>query len=53
MLTKPSVHGVIWNQWSDASEHAFPHAGLLDAQGEPKPVLASLAQIRQTYLSTP
>ena len=50
LLTKPSVHGIIWNQWSDAAVHEFPHSGLLDAQGQAKPLLESLAQLRQEHL---
>ncbi len=51
LLTKPVLHGIIWNQWSDADRHEFPHAGLLDAQGHPKPLLETLTEIRKKYLS--
>ncbi len=51
LLTKPVVHGIAWNHWSDAEEHEYPHAGLVDAAGHPKPLLATLADIRRKYLS--
>ena len=49
-LAKPAVHGVLWNQLRDAHPHDFPHGGLVDAAGKPKPSLGTLAAIRQTYL---
>ncbi len=50
ILSKPFVHGVFWNQLRDGQPHDFPHAGLFDRQGRPKPVLSTLTAIRQTYL---
>jgi hypothetical protein len=50
LLSKVSVHGLVWNQWSDAIPHEFPHAGLIDADGEIKPVFRALAEIRQKHL---
>ncbi|MFO7907356.1 MAG: hypothetical protein R6U98_32205 [Pirellulaceae bacterium] len=50
MLSKPALRAVIWNQWSDKAPHEFPHSGLLDPQGAPKPLLDSLAAIRRQYL---
>ena len=51
LISKPSVHGVVWNQLCDANPHAFPHAGLFDANGKIKPILPALAAVRQRYLS--
>ncbi len=51
LLTKPMLHGIAWNQWSDAETHEFPHAGLVDATGQPKPLLDTLADIKRKYLS--
>lgn len=51
LLTKPAVHGIIWNQWSDAQEHEFPHSGLIDPNGNAKPLLATLGDIRRRYLN--
>lgn len=50
MLNKPALRAVIWNQWSDEDPHEFPHSGLLDPQGTPKPLLNDLAAIRRQYL---
>jgi len=50
LLSKPIVRGVIWAQLSDAVPHEFPHAGLFDAQGVPKPALGQLAVIRKTLI---
>lgn len=47
LLAKPAVAGVYWSHFSDAERHDFPHAGLLDTQGEPKPALEQLLQYRQ------
>jgi hypothetical protein len=50
-LAKSFVHGFIWNDLSDATPHEFAHAGLFDAQGQPKPALDSLAALRTQYLT--
>ncbi|SFH95238.1 endo-1,4-beta-xylanase [Planctomicrobium piriforme] len=36
LLAKPSVTGVFLSNFHDALPHRYPHAGLLDAKGEPK-----------------
>ncbi len=50
-LAKPPVHGVQWTHLSDAEPHQFPHCGLVDAHGVPKPALARLRDLRERYLS--
>lgn len=50
MLAKPCVAGVFWNQLRDAETHEFPHAGLFDQHGRPKPALKTIAAIRQAHL---
>ena len=50
MLAKPYVAGVFWNQLSDAEPHEFPHGGLFDNQGSPKPALETLAAMRRAHL---
>lgn len=50
LLAKQSVQGVFWNQLSDARPHDFPHGGLIDAAGNIKPTVGSLAAIRQQHL---
>ncbi len=49
-VCKPYVRGVHWIHDSDAEPHQFPHCGLLDAAGNPKPALARLAEIRAQHL---
>lgn len=51
VLAKPYVQGVIWGQLRDGEPHEFPHAGLFDSRGRPKPALATLTAIRQRYLA--
>jgi hypothetical protein len=51
LLAKPAVQGVLWNQLDDGRPHDFPHGGLLDARGRPKPALRSLAAIRKAILT--
>jgi hypothetical protein len=50
LLAKPYLHGVFWGQLHDAQPHEFPHGGLFDAKGQPKPALRQLAAIRKSHL---
>src|SRR5262245_53463264 len=49
-LCKPYVRTVQWTHWSDAQPHQFPHCGLINSQGRPKPALQELAQLRSEHL---
>jgi hypothetical protein len=49
-LAKGFVIGVCWDHFLDSSPHRFPHAGLVDANGNPKPALDRIRFIRETYL---
>jgi hypothetical protein len=49
-ICKPYVRGVSWIQLSDAEAHQFPHAGLVDAAGTPKPVMERLRKLRELHL---
>jgi Glycosyl hydrolase family 10 len=49
-LCKPHVRAVQWAHWSDAERHAFPHCGLIDADGGEKPALAALVKLRVEHL---
>ncbi len=51
LLSKPALHGVIWNQLSDAEPHEFPYSGLFDTRTRAKPLLSTLVDIRNQYLS--
>lgn len=50
LLAKPSVQGIAWQQYRDDEPHELPHAGLIDEQGLPKPVLAALTSIRKEHV---
>jgi hypothetical protein len=43
------VQGVHWVHLSDAETHQFPHCGLLDAAGQPKPAVELLHRLRQVH----
>ena len=51
LLSKRTVQGIIWNQWSDAASHVFPNGGLLDAENRAKPSLAKLRDFRMEHLT--
>jgi hypothetical protein len=49
-VSKPFVRGVHWAHLTDAEPHQFPHCGLFDANGQPKPALEELARLREEHL---
>jgi hypothetical protein len=49
-VCKPYVRAVHWATWSDAEPHQFPHCGVVDAGGNPKPALDRLRAIRSEHL---
>ncbi len=49
LVTKPVVQGVCWNQLQDNQPHRFPHGGLVDAQGHPKPAWLRFKQLRRKF----
>jgi hypothetical protein len=50
-LCWPKVRTVTWDHWSDLEPHLTPHGGLLDSEGQPKPLLARLRALRQEHLA--
>ena len=50
ILAKRSVAGVMWKQLFDKDRHEFPHGGLFNGEGRPKPALATLATMRKYHL---
>ena len=50
LMAKQSVQGLFWHQFRDDESHDFPHGGLLDASGQPKPALKDLAALRAQHL---
>jgi hypothetical protein len=51
LLSKPSLHALVWNQLSDVEPHEFPHSGVLDHAGNAKPLLSVLGDIRKQLLA--
>jgi hypothetical protein len=49
-VCKPFVQSVQWIHWSDAEPHQFPHSGMVDSQGQPKPALEQLRLLREEHL---
>lgn len=50
LLAKPNIHGIIWNQPSDAIAHAFPNSGLFGPDGQPRPILDAIGRLRQQHI---
>ena len=50
IVAKPIVQAVLWNQLSDHDNPNHPQAGLLDANGNPKPVVNSMRSLRESHL---
>ena len=51
MIARPSVHGVIWPQWQDGDDRRYPGGGLVDADGNEKPVLELIRRLRKLATS--
>src|SRR5437763_5405438 len=49
-LCKPFVRAAYWAHLNDGVTHQFPHCGLLDAAGQPKPAFDQLRALRDRYL---
>ncbi len=50
LLARPAVQVVFWNQLTDAVPHEFPNGGLFDADGNSKPALGLMRQLRKSCL---
>jgi hypothetical protein len=50
LLSKPCIHAVVWNQFSDQFPVDTPSSGLWDREGHAKPLIQQLAAIRQRNL---
>jgi hypothetical protein len=51
LLAKHIVHGVVWDGWSDAEPHVMSHSGVIDADGQPRPLLEYLTRVRREFLA--
>jgi hypothetical protein len=49
-LCKPYVRSVLWCHFHDGEPHQFPHCGLIDGNGQPKPALQKLTRLRTQHL---
>ena len=49
-IAKPYMQSVHWAHLSDAESHQFPNAGLVAADGQVKPALEALRQLRAAHL---
>lgn len=49
-IAKPFVQSIQWTHLSDSEPHLFPNCGLVDANGNPRPALEALQQIREERL---
>jgi Glycosyl hydrolase family 10 len=49
-VCKPYVRSVQWTHFTDGEPHLLPHCGLIDGQGNVKPALARLRQLRERHL---
>lgn len=47
LVARQPVQAVLWNQMRDDVPHDFPHGGLFDAQGNAKPALEALIEMRK------
>jgi hypothetical protein len=50
VAAKQTVQAVVWNFWRDDVPHDFPHGGLCNGKGRPKPALQSLISLRKDLL---
>ena len=50
MLARTAVRAVLWSPLRDGDPHLLSSAGLLDATGQAKPALRSLAAFRKAHL---
>jgi len=51
LLAKHIVHGVVWDGWSDADPHVMSHSGLIDSNGNARPLLEYLTRVRREFLA--
>ena len=47
MVARPSVHGLIFQQWQDADDLRYPNSGIVRADGTPKEIFSVLETVNQ------
>ncbi|MFO0942955.1 MAG: hypothetical protein U0930_19635 [Pirellulales bacterium] len=50
LVSKPSIHAIIWDQLTDQFPTSTEASGLWNQQGKAKPILSHLLQLRKNYL---
>jgi len=50
LLACPAVQVILWDQLTDVVAHRFPHAGLFDAHGQAKPIVALMRDLLKSCL---
>ena len=51
LLAKHFVHGIVWDGWSDAEPHLQSHSGVINANGQPRPLLEYFTRLRRDFLA--
>ena len=51
LLAKHFVHGIVWDGWSDAEPHLQSHSGVIDADGNSRPLLEYFMRLRREFLA--
>ena len=51
LLAKHTVHGIVWDGWSDVEPHVLSHSGLIDANNQPRPLLEYFTRVRREFLA--
>ncbi len=51
LLAKPSVHGIVWNDWANGAPHQTNQSSFLGANGQPRPLQQYLMKLRQENLT--
>ncbi len=52
LAARPSVHGLIWNQWSDSDDPRFPYSGFIDGDGNAKKGIMEVIEKMRNLIQT-
>jgi hypothetical protein len=47
IAAKQSIQAIVWDGWHDNQLHEWPHSGLCDSKGKPKPAMQALIDLRR------
>ncbi len=51
LLAKPYVHGIVWDGWTDDTQHFLPNSGLIDQHQSPRPLQKFFSRMRADHLA--